>query len=65
MKTLLAAVLLTAAGLAGAGLQISSIPCPTEDSTGCYWDADTRGNRAGQSYLSLTESLQIQTGQQP
>jgi hypothetical protein len=22
-------------------------PCPTEDSTGCYWDAQSRGNRQG------------------
>lgn len=22
-------------------------PCPTEDSTGCYWDADTMGNGTG------------------
>lgn len=22
-------------------------PCPTEDSTACYWDADTQGNGLG------------------
>jgi hypothetical protein len=58
MKALFAALLLLpAAGL----LQISATPCPTEDSTGCYWHGDSRGNTTGQSYLSLTEQIQIQT----
>lgn len=26
-------------------------PCPTEDSTGCYWDADTMGNGHGNSFV--------------
>jgi len=25
-------------------------PCPTEDSVGCYWDAQTMGNGTGRSY---------------
>lgn len=25
-------------------------PCATEDSTGCYWDADARGNGEGESF---------------
>lgn len=25
-------------------------PCATEDSTSCYWDADTMGNGQGTSY---------------
>lgn len=28
-------------------------PCATEDSTGCYWDADTRGNRHGDDVIDL------------
>lgn len=27
-------------------------PCPTEDSTGCYWDAQTRGNGRGQDVVT-------------
>lgn len=26
-------------------------PCPTEDSNGCYWDGDTRGNKTGLSFV--------------
>lgn len=26
-------------------------PCQTEDSTGCHWDADTRGNGQGRSFV--------------
>lgn len=28
-------------------------PCPTEDSTGCYWDAQSQGNHLGTSFVSL------------
>ena len=28
-------------------------PCATEDSTLCYWDADTMGNGEGHSYIAL------------
>jgi hypothetical protein len=28
-------------------------PCPTEDSTGCYWDADTMGNGRGNDVIDL------------
>jgi len=26
-------------------------PCPTEDSTGCYWDAAAQGNGVGTSFV--------------
>jgi hypothetical protein len=28
-------------------------PCPTEDSTNCYWDAQTQGNGRGTSSLRI------------
>jgi hypothetical protein len=28
-------------------------PCPTEDSTDCYWDADTMGNGHGRDVIDL------------
>jgi hypothetical protein len=27
-------------------------PCPTEDSDNCYWDAGTRGNGDGESFVT-------------
>jgi hypothetical protein len=27
-------------------------PCPTEDSTGCYWDAALAGNGRGESFIA-------------
>ncbi len=27
-------------------------PCPTEDSTGCYWDAQTMGNGVGNDVVT-------------
>ncbi len=32
---------------------ITLIPCPTEDSDNCYWDAETMGNGQGTSYVSI------------
>lgn len=29
----------------------SLLPCPTEDSDNCYWDAATRGNGQGTSFI--------------
>lgn len=29
-------------------------PCPTEDSVGCYWDAQVQGNGLGRSF-TVTE----------
>lgn len=28
-------------------------PCPTEDSTNCYWDASIQGNGTGQSFANI------------
>ena len=28
-----------------------STPCPAEDSTDCYWNAQTRGNGHGHSFI--------------
>lgn len=30
-------------------------PCVTEDSTGCYWNAQTMGNGEGRSFVALGE----------
>lgn len=30
-----------------------STPCPTEDSTNCYWDAQAQGNGRGTSSLRI------------
>ena len=30
-------------------------PCPTEDSNGCYWDASTRGNGLGHSFIATND----------
>lgn len=32
---------------------ITLIPCPTEDSDNCYWDADIQGNGEGTSFVTL------------
>ena len=32
-------------------------PCPTEDSTNCYWDASTHGNGQGISFIDLKGDL--------
>lgn len=49
----------TAYTLIGAALLAGSLaptpalpPCPTEDSTGCYWDAATQGNGVGTSFVA-------------
>ena len=30
--------------------------CPTEDSTGCVWDAQTHGNGEGRTFLAIGET---------
>lgn len=30
-------------------------PCATEDSTGCYWDADTMGNGMGNDLVTVSD----------
>ena len=34
-------------------------PCLTEDSTWCYWDAQTMGNGQGRSFIAITEQFVI------
>lgn len=48
-------------GLALSGLMIhvQVTPCPTEDSTWCYWDATSRGNGNGESFIALWEGATI------
>lgn len=29
------------------------VPCPTEDSANCYWDASVRGNTLGRSFVNI------------
>lgn len=31
--------------------------CPTEDSSNCLWDAQTRGNLRGSSFLTLGDTV--------
>ncbi len=31
-------------------------PCPAEDSNMCYWDASTRGNGQGHSFVTLWDN---------
>lgn len=33
--------------------RFASIPCPSEDSIGCLWDAETRGNGRGHSFVTV------------
>lgn len=33
------------------------LPCPTEDSIGCYWDADTMGNGQGNDVITLRDGV--------
>lgn len=40
-----------ATGVAFADRNPTNVPCPTEDSIGCYWDADIRGNGEGTSFI--------------
>ena len=40
-------------GIMSAHVNPASLPpCLTEDSTGCYWDADTHGNGQGQDVVT-------------
>lgn len=31
--------------------------CPTEDSAGCGWNAQTQGNGRGQSFIAITDRV--------
>lgn len=66
MKTLAVILVKIAAaflvvGIGGSTLAMFDTPCATEDSSGCYWDGDTRGNKTGASYLAVTETIVIRT----
>lgn len=40
--------------------QAATTPCMFEDGPApCHWNADTRGNGEGESFLLLTERIQI------
>lgn len=58
MKTLALALTLTLTALLLALVPVLS-PCQTEDATMCNWDASSRGNGIGESYVALTEDLSI------
>ena len=34
-------------------------PCTTEDGTLCNWNADTRGNGKGSSFIALTDDWKV------
>lgn len=34
-------------------ISIAQLPCPTEDSVNCSWDAAKQGNGGGQSFTSF------------
>lgn len=55
------AALMLVTGLAGTTLTLFDTPCATEDSTMCYWNGATQGNKTGTSYLALTDSIVIRT----
>lgn len=51
-SVLLAAAMLAAVAIATPN-NVAPLPaCPTEDSIGCYWDASTRGNGIGRSFIA-------------
>jgi hypothetical protein len=63
-RTLAVALIVSAALLSGADRADdsqaprpadTSRPCPTEDSTGCTWNAATRGNGHGRSFTVTTD----------
>ena len=58
---LAALTLIVWVALTGVSLHAVATPCKTEDSTLCYWNADTQGNRQGESFLALTETISIRT----
>lgn len=40
-------------------------PCATEDSTNCYWNAPTMGNRQGDSFIDIEGTVTYIEGCQP
>lgn len=57
MRAVVAATLAAVAMMLGAVPVVT--PCPTEDSTLCYWDSSTHGNGLGLSYVALTEDVRL------
>ena len=63
MKYLLAVILSAAAMVAAPvhaeapavahHMRFMSMPCPLEDSSSCYWDAQAQGNHVGHSFYSI------------
>lgn len=56
---LIAASLFTLSLALGALAVPALTPCPTEDSTGCNWDASRHGNGQGDSFIAYTETILI------
>lgn len=54
MRQLLAtAFILASTGSFAADNEATLPPCEAEDSTNCFWDATTRGNGKGQSFIDV------------
>jgi hypothetical protein len=49
----LAAVALAVTGFAMLAYGFNPPPCEQEDSSNCYWDAQTRGNGHGRSFVDV------------
>jgi hypothetical protein len=45
--------------LLAAGPRDMPPPCPTEDSVGCTWDAQTQGNGRGDSFIVLPDGTVV------
>lgn len=39
------------------GVYVTLAPCQYEDSANCYWDASTRGNGNGNSFVDINGHL--------
>lgn len=61
MKTAALMFLIAWTVATGSALKVVTTPCMTEDSTLCYWNADSRGNSQGQSFIAVTDTLSIRT----
>lgn len=38
------------------------VPCESEDSFNCYWDATLRGNKVGQSFVNINGVMYYKSG---
>ena len=59
-RLLFAVWLAVVAVFASYAVQLAT-PCQTEDSTGCYWNAETSGNGQGTSFIAVTDTLSLTT----